>query len=112
MSKGLGLQVNLNNGVAVFNLAAQKLDAVVIEKLVTKLQPLKNHSLDDIHDKLGSDNKLAGLLGNKGERPQHLCTEDFICPCSLDIYKTHLPSEQSILLGGVYHSHFVASSAT
>ncbi len=54
----------------MFNLVAQKLDAVVIEKLVTKLQTLKNHSVDDIHDKLGTDNKLAGLLGNKGERLQ------------------------------------------
>ena len=68
MSEGADTQVNLNNGAAVFNLVAQKLDGVVIQKLVTKLQPLKNHSVDDIHNKLGTDNKLAGLLGNKGER--------------------------------------------
>ena len=68
------MQVNLDNGAAIFNLVAQKLDGVVIQKLVTKLQPLKNHSLDDIHNKLGSDNKLAGLLSNKGER---LCTPHF-----------------------------------
>lgn len=64
------MQVNLNNGAAIFKLVAQKLEGAVIEKLVTKLPALKNHSIDDIHNKLGSDNKLAGLLGDKGARFQ------------------------------------------
>ena len=73
MTNGTAIaQVDLSNGSAVFNLVSQKLDAMVIEKLVTKLQPLKNHSVDDIHDKLGSDNKLSGLLANKGKRYKDL----------------------------------------
>ena len=41
MKQGADVQVALSNGAAVFNLVSQKLDALVIEKLVTKLQPLK-----------------------------------------------------------------------
>ncbi len=46
---------------------SQKLDALVITKLVTKLQGLKDKDVTDINSKLGTDDKLAGLLNKSGE---------------------------------------------
>ena len=60
-------QVPFSNGSAVFNLVSQKLDALIITKLVTKLQGLKNKDANEIHSKLGADDKLAGLLNKNGE---------------------------------------------
>ena len=61
------MQVPFSNGSAVFNLVSQKLDALIITKLVTKLQGLKNKDANEIHSKLGADDKLAGLLNKNGE---------------------------------------------
>ena len=61
------MQAPFSNGSALFNLVSQKLDALIISKLVTKLQGLKDKDVHEIHSKLGTDDKLAGLLNKNGE---------------------------------------------
>ncbi len=60
------MQVPFANGAAVFNLLSQKCDVLLLSKLSSTLQPLKNHSIEDIHSKLHGDDKLNGMLTHAG----------------------------------------------